>query len=112
MLWPSLLESFRLPFTVNGNGEKRHKISRDTLNGQRLRWIFNVSYVQNHLLPYEFPLSSFARQRIPFNVLWVYKFSSISWVSDNKFQVNSSDVCVSGTARLASNLKILFLGSV
>ena len=31
------LESFRLPFTVNGNGEKRHKISRDTLNGQRLR---------------------------------------------------------------------------
>ena len=32
-----IIESFRLPFTVNGNGEKRHKISRDTLNGQRLR---------------------------------------------------------------------------
>ena len=27
-----LLESFRSPFTVNGNGEKRHKVSRDTPN--------------------------------------------------------------------------------
>ena len=32
-----LIESFRSPFTVNGNGEKRHKVLRDTLDGQRLR---------------------------------------------------------------------------
>ena len=31
------LESFRSPFTLNGNDEKRHKVSRDPLNGQRLR---------------------------------------------------------------------------
>ena len=30
------LESFRLPFTMNSNSEKHHKISRDTLNGQCL----------------------------------------------------------------------------
>ena len=31
------LESFRSPFTMNGNDEKRHKVSCDTLNGQRFQ---------------------------------------------------------------------------
>ena len=38
---------------LNGNGEKHHEVSRDTLNGQRLWQMFNISYVQDHLLPYE-----------------------------------------------------------
>ena len=75
------IESFRWPFTLNSNGEKRHKVSCDTLNWQCLRWIFNVYYFQNHLLLYEILLSSFACQRISFNVLWVYMLNSISWVS-------------------------------
>ena len=54
-----LIESFRSPFTLNGNDEKRHLVSRDTLNGQRLRWIFYVSNVQNHLLPYEISVEFF-----------------------------------------------------
>ena len=54
------------------------------LNGQRLQWTFNISYVQNQLLLYEIPLSYFASHGISFNVLWVYMFSSICWVSVNE----------------------------
>ena len=54
-----LIESFRLPFTLNGNGEKRHKISLDTLTWQCLPWICNVSYIQNHLLQYEISVEFF-----------------------------------------------------
>ena len=38
---------------LNGNGEKRHKVSRDTLNK------FNVSNVQNDLLLYEISVEFF-----------------------------------------------------
>ena len=63
MRWPkynvNLIESFRSPFTLNGNGEKRHKVSRYTLNRQSFPWIFNISYVQNHLLLYEISVEFF-----------------------------------------------------
>ena len=56
---------------LNGKGEKRHEVhvSRDTLNGQRLWKIFNISYIQNHLLPYEISIGLFCS---PENIIQSY----------------------------------------
>ena len=54
-----IIESFWSPFALNGNGEKRHEVSRHTLNGERLGWIFNVSYAQKQVLLYEISVELF-----------------------------------------------------
>ena len=69
---------------LNGNGEKHHKVSRDTLNGQRLQWIFNISYIQKHLLPYKISLVFFSLPAESIQRLWAYMFNSISWLSVNE----------------------------
>ena len=51
------------------------------------------------------PVSYFAIQRIPFNILWVYMFSSIPLVSEYEGKVNSCDVSMSNTRHIAENIK-------
>ena len=88
------------------NITKYHMIlSTGNVYGELLTFLmFRITYYRVRFL-----LSSFARQRIPFNVLWVYMFSSLSWKSVNEVQVNSYDVHVSGTAQVDSNLKFYVL---
>ena len=103
------IESFKSPFTLNTNGE----------NVIKYRVILSMGYVYSEFLTFltfrttfwhmRFLLGSFARRRISFNVLWVYMFSSISWVSVNKVQMHSCDVYVLGTTRVDANLKFFVL---
>ena len=78
------IESFRSPFTLNDNGEnviKDHMIlSTGNVYGEFLTYVtFRTTFYRAR-----FSLSYFARQRIPFNVLGVYMFSSISSLSVNE----------------------------